>query len=355
MLKKIKCIHCVRLFQPIRTGHLYCSPTCRKLEFKAKKRAESKKKGNRRIGDKLTRLSASSFGKYLVREFRRAETVQILKDHNAESLTELAALKRRCTSAAGFDNGEAVGFYELSHIYPVGSTKSKNIGLLNAKNLTITPKEFNRKHSTKLPTCGYQGQHISRDGLESKWKVLDSHSSLDALGLARTYIGDEFDSWLSKHVVNPTQKQALIKQLSKAGFDKQRLQDFSLSQLKAMAADEDVAYFNISKSPDDIKRVLIEELSRLDIEGDFKTAFEYLDLEELRDLCSIEMEFFGIDSEKKEFEEFLVKQSLACLHGQPHSNKWKEKAVLDWFKKIEVRNESSYKPHWDDDEDEIPL
>jgi hypothetical protein len=78
-------------------------------------------------------------------------------------------------------------------------------------------------------------------------------------GLTRKYIGDEFNSWLSKHVVNPTQKQALIKQLTESGFDKQRLQDFSISQLKAMAADEDVAYFNMSKSPDDIKRVLIEE------------------------------------------------------------------------------------------------
>jgi hypothetical protein len=336
-------------------GHLYCSATCRKLQFKAKKRAESKKKGGRRIGDKLIKLSASSFGKYLVREFRRSGTVQILKDHNAESLAELVALKRRCTSAAGYENGEALGFYELSHIYPVGSSKSKNIGLLNANNLTITPKEFNRKHSTKLPFCGYQGQHISRDELELKWKVLDSSSSLDILRLARKYTGEEFDAWLNKHVVNPTQKQALIKQLSKAGFDNQRLQDFSLLQLKAMAADEDVAYFNMSKSPDDIKRLLIEELSRLDIERDFKAAFEYLDLEELRDLCSIEMEFSGIDSEKEEFEMFLIEQSLACLHGQPYSNKWKEKAVLDWFKKIEVGNESSYKPYCDDDGSEIPL
>jgi len=194
-----------------------------------------------------------------------------------------------------------------------------------------------------------------RDKIESKWKVLDSSSSLDILRLARKYIGEEFDVWLSKHVVNPTQKQALIKQLSKAGFDNQRLQDFSLIQLKAMAADEDVAYFNMSKSPDDIKRLLIEELSRLDIERDFKTAFEYLDLEELRDLCSIEMEFSGIDSEKEEFEMFLIEQSLACLHGQPYSNKWKEKAVLDWFKKIEVGNESSYKPYWGDDGSEISL
>jgi hypothetical protein len=329
---------------------LYCSATCRKLQFKAKKRAESKKKGGRRISDKLAKLSSSSFGKYLVREFKRSGTVQILKDHNAESLAELAALKRRCTSASGFENGEALGFYELSHIYPVGSSKSKNIGLLNAKNLAITPKEFNRKHSTKLPSCGYQGQHLSRDELDVKWRVSDSSSSLDALYLARKYVGEEFDAWLSKHVVNQTQKQALIKQLQKTGFDKERLRDFPLSQLKAMAADEDIAYFNMSKSPEELKRMLIEELSRLGIGGEFQKAFEFLDIEDWDVFYHVEMKFTGAASERKEFEEFLVEQSLACLHGQPYSIKWEEKSVLSWFKKIESSNKLTLNPHSDDED-----
>lgn len=353
MLKKTKCSHCVSLFQPIRVGHLYCSATCRKLKFKAKKRAESKKKASRRIGDKLITLSASSFGKYLVREFRRAETVQILKDHDAKSLAELASLKRRSTSAAGFRNGEALGFYELSHIYPVGSTKSKNIGLLNAKNLTITPKEFNRKHSTKLPSCGYKGQHISKDELELKWKVSESLSSLDILGLARKYIGDDFDIWLRKHVVNPTQKQALIKQLQKAGFDKERLKEIPLDQLKSMAADEDVAYFHMSKDPEYIKTILIEELLRLGIENDLLMALEYLEAEYWSLFSSPETQFIASDSEREKFEEFLVEQSLACLHGQPYSIKWREKSVLDWFKKVESMVNSLPEPYQDEEDDWI--
>lgn len=351
MLKKTKCSHCVRLFQPIRIGHLYCSATCRKLEFKAKKRAESKKKGVRRIGDKLLKLSASSFGKYLVREFRRSGTVQILKDHNAQSLSELANLKRRCTTAAGFDNGETLGFYELSHIYPVGNANSKNIGLLNAKNLTITPKDFNRKHSTKIPSCGYQGQYLSKDYLGAKWKVFDSQSSLELLQLARKYIGDDFDVWLNKHVVNPTQKQALIKQLQKAGFDKDRLKEMPLDQLKSMAADEDVAYFHMSKDPENIRILLIEELSRLAIGHDFLKVFEFLDAEDWDVFCHVEMAFIGTDSERKEFEEFLIEQSLACLHGQPYSNKWKKKVVLDWFKKIESKGKSTPELHQDEEGD----
>ena len=351
MLRKIKCSHCVKLFKPIRVGHLYCSATCRKLKFKAKKGAESKKKGNRRIGDKLVKLSASSFGKYLVRELKRAGTVQILKDHNSESLADLVALKRRSTTAAGYENGETLGAYELSHIYPVGSSKAKNIGLLNSKNLAIAPKEFNRKHSTKIPSCGYQGQCLPKDSLETKWKVLDSQSSIEILQLARKYIGDDFDIWLSKHVVNPTQKQALIKQLQKAGFDKERLKDMPLDQLKSMAADEDIAYFHMSKNPEDARRMLIEELSRLGVGGDFQRAFEFLDIEDWDVFFHVEMEFIGTDFERKEFEEFLIEHSLLCLHGQSHFNKWKEKAVLDWFKKIENKGESSPEPYQDEEGD----
>jgi hypothetical protein len=332
---------------------LYCSATCRKLQFKAKKRAESRQKGSRRLGVKLEKLSSSGFGKYLVRELKRAGTVQILKGHNSESLADLVALKRRSTTAAGYENGETLGAYELSHIYPVGSSRSKNIGLLNSKNLTIAPKEFNRKHSTKIPYCGYQGQYLSKDNLEVKWRVLDSQSSTEILQLARKYIGADFDAWLSKHVVNPTQKQALIKQLQKAGFDKERLKDMPLEQLKSMAADEDVAYFHMSKDPEHIKTILFEELLRLGIENDLLTALEYLEAEDWSLFSSPEIVFVGVDSERMQFEEFLIEQSLACLHGQSYSNKWREKVVLDWFKKIENKGESSPEPYQDEEGDWI--
>jgi hypothetical protein len=153
--------------------------------------------------------------------------------------------------------------------------------------------------------------------------------------LARKYIGNDFDIWLNKHVVNPTQKQALIKQLQKAGFDKERLKDMPLDQLKSMAADEDIAYLHMSKDPEYIKTILIEELLRLGIKNDLLTALEYLEAEYWSLFSSAEMEFVGTDLERKELEEFLVEQSLACLHGQPYLIKWREKSVLDWFKKVE--------------------
>ena len=355
MLKKTKCSHCVKLFQPIRIGHLYCSATCRKLEFKAKKRAETKKKSTRRIGKKLEKLSGSSFGRYLVRELKRAKTVEILQGHTADSLTQLVALRRACTAASGFENGESLGVYELSHIYPVGNSKSALIGLLNTNNLTITPKEFNRKHSTKTPTYGYIGESIPRKDLDPKLRVLESDESTKILQLVRSYIGEEFDSWLNKHVITATQRQALLRNLKKAGFNADSLHGLNLEQLKAMAADEDVAYFHMSRSPESIENVLIKELGRLNLGSEFLDAFKWLDDEDMIDFCSPEKYFTGTVEQRKQLKEFMTDQSLACLHGQPYESKWNEKELINNFKSYEEvpRNSLYNTVLWQDlDEDD---
>jgi hypothetical protein len=108
-----------------------------------------------------------------------------------------------------------------------------------------------------------------------------------------------------------------------------------------------------SKDPENIRTLLIDELSRLDVGHDFVKAFEFLDIEDWDVFYQVEMEFVGTDSERKEFEEFLIEQSLACLHGQSYSNKWGEKAVLDWFKKIESDSNSPTEPYQDEEDDWI--
>ena len=351
MLRKNKCKHCVGLFQPIREGHLYCSSTCRKLEFKAKKRVENKKKISKRIANKLEKLSGSSFGRFLVREVRRAGTVQILQGHTASTMTELAVLKRRCTTASGYDNGESLGVYELSHIYPVRGSNTNRIGLLNTKNLTIAPKEFNRRHSTTVPVTGYCGESIDKQDIQSKWDVCTGDDAPKIIALARKFVGEEFDAWLNKHVITSTQKQALVKTLEKAGFSVKKLEGLSLEQLRAMAEDEDVAYFHITQSPSEVHHVLIDELKRMQIEPNFLKAFEWLQDEEWEIFFTPEMVFKGTKSQQIEFKEFLVQQSLASLHGQPYSNKWKKKAVLDWFGKIESNGKSTHEPYRDEDDD----
>jgi hypothetical protein len=352
MLRKLRCNYCVGLFHPLRVGHIYCSDTCRKLKFKAKRASEAKKKLSRRLEKKLGILSASAFGKFLIREIRRAETVQILHGQTAASLADLVSLKRRCTSAAGFKDGESLGAYELSHIYPVGNSKSKHIGLLSPKNLTIAPKEFNRKHSTKLPSCGYLGESIPRSTLNPQWGIQDNSSSQEILALARKFVGADFDNWLKKHNITLTQKQGLIRSLKKAGYYEERLRDLNLKELQAIANDEDVGYFHMTASPAEINMVLMDELKRLKIGSPLLTALEYLEHEEWDSFYNSKFKFIGSDSERKVLKEYLITQSLACLHGQPYSEVWKKKAVLRYFKEVE---ESPRNLYGDDEDTEIPL
>ncbi len=352
MLRKLGCRYCGGLFRPVRTGHIFCSDTCRKLQFKAKKASEAKKRLSRRLAKKLGILSASSFGKFLVREIRRAGTVQIIQGHTARSLKELVNLKRKCTSAAGFKDGEALGEYELSHIYPVNNRKSKQMGLLHPRNLTIAPKEFNRKHSTKLPTCGYLGLSIPKSSLQPQFNIQESSSSQEILALARKFIGSEFDDWLKKHNINITQKQALIRSLKKAGYHEERLKELGLKDLQAIANDEDVGYFHMTVSPEDIESVLTDELKRLGIGENLSSALEYLAAEELDFLEKSEFKFVGTEEEREAFKEYLISQSLLCLHGQPYSEIWKKKGVLSFFIRVENRLQ---KPWYSSDDEDIPI
>jgi hypothetical protein len=111
-----KCAYCSDLFKPVRAGHCYCSDICRKLKNIAKKKKEADVRRSRRVDQKLKILSGSSFGQYFVPELKRAGTVQILSQHISESLNELVALRRKCTTSSGCSDGESLGTYELSHI-----------------------------------------------------------------------------------------------------------------------------------------------------------------------------------------------------------------------------------------------
>jgi len=261
MLKKRACKHCVGQFQPIRKGHLFCSDTCRKLAFKAKNRAKTQAKRNKKLSEKLKKLANSAFGKYLIKELRRAGTVEILQGHDSETLTALVKLRRHCTAVGGYDDGDSLSHYELSHIYPVSG--KDRIGLLSLANLAITPKTFNRKHGTKLPIQGYMGSSIPRASLLEKWKIATSLDSLEVLKLTRKYLGEEFDIWLKKHLINQTQKGAILKKLKEAGYDSNVLKTMGLRELKAIANEEEIPYFSIDKEPEEEWWLARNEMDRL--------------------------------------------------------------------------------------------
>ena len=347
MLKKQVCKHCVGLFQPVRTGHLYCSDSCRKLAFKAKNRAKTQAKRNKKLSEKLKKLVNSAFGKYLVKEIRRAGSVEILQGHNSETLTDLVKLRRRCTALGGYDDGDSLNHYELSHIYPVSG--KDRVGLLNLSNLAITPKTFNRKHGTKLPIEGYMGSSIPRASLLNQWKIATSLDSLEVLKITRKYLGEEFDIWLKKHLINQTQKGAILKKLKEAGYDSNVLKIMGLRELKAIAEEKEIPYFSITKEPEKLSFVLFKELERLELNPALMTILEKT-IESDWFLEPPNYHFDGSKDELNVFEEFICEQVLLCIHGQSFKQVWNKKSFESLFIRQQEKPEQINKKYFDDDE-----
>lgn len=329
MLHSRACRHCADRFNPIRVVHFFCSDTCRKLSHKAKNRAKTQAKRNRNLSEKLKKLANSAFGLYLVKEIRRAGTVEILQGQDSESLASLVSLRRRCTAAGGYEKGESLGYYELSHIYPVSSRD--RVGLLNLANLVITPKTFNRKHGKKLPIEGYMGSSIPRTSLLKQWKVADSLESLEVLKQARRYIGEEFDIWLKKHLISQTQKQAILKKFNEAGYDYEVLKIMGLRQLKAMADEEEIPHFSIDKDPHYLEDIVLSEMSRLNLNQNItQILYQFGELDDTFE--APKYKFKGDEKDLDLFKEFVCQQALLCMHGQTFEIKWKKNPFNSYFK-----------------------
>lgn len=329
MDKVKKCFHCKALFKPVRKGHIHCSDTCRKLRNKAKNKVISDQNRKRRLAEKVKKLASSTFGRYLVREIKRAKTVQILTGHSAETLKALVALRRRCTTVSGYEEGEPLGTYELSHIWPVKSTNC--IGLLCVENLVIAPKSFNRQHAQKFPVHPLIGKAISDADLTDHWKVVESMDSRQVLKLARSFVGEEFDKWLASFLISNSQRDQLIKNLVKAGLPKKRLQELKLRHLKALAEEEEVPYFDISTNPQDVRSLLSEETERLGVGRELGLLLERLESED----CPLEPSGWHFEGERKdqeEFEKFVIDQTFLCLHGQQYSSHWRGQPVSDFVR-----------------------
>jgi hypothetical protein len=332
VLARLSCLFCEGQFSVVRKGHIYCSSTCRKLSHKAKKRAESEKRLSSRLETKLKRLVGTPFGKYLSNELKRAGTAQVLTGHTSDSLKALAALRRRCTTSGGYEKGAPIGTYELSHIYPVSC--KKRLGLLHPLNLVICPKEYNRKHSKKVPKTGYLGASLERSELKKKWSISETLTSMEVIEIARKFLGSEFNKWLKSHAISYSQYKQLLKKLLDEGFPESILKGMTLEELKALAEEEDIPYFSLDKPPIELLWVVQEEAKRLSID---KELLEPLTgaLEELTALNWPEYEFSGSDLERTEFEKFLIKQTLNALHGQAYEVFWNEKTLVSYYRKVE--------------------
>jgi hypothetical protein len=182
---------CKKRFRPTVKTAIYCNRTCK--DSSANKKVKK---------DPMEKALKTAFFYYLARECIRAGTIEILRGHTVESLSDLYNLYKSNMQYNGYgDKSE----YELSHIAPV---KGHNfIGLLYTENLVSAPKALNRAHSTKH--YGY-GKSIHRP-LNSKWDVdKDLEKESEVVARVIDYLGkDVVLSTIKACKIKPTQRSQL--------------------------------------------------------------------------------------------------------------------------------------------------
>lgn len=176
---------CKKRFRPTVKTAIYCNRTCKD------------KSANKKVKkDPMEKALKTAFFYYLAGECLRAGTLEILRGHTVESLSDLHTLYKTNMQYNGYgDRNE----YELSHIAPVKGHDF--IGLLYAENLVSAPKALNRAHGTKWFGCG---KSVHRLTLDSKYNV-DKRFDKESEVVARVI------DYLGKDVVLATIKACKIK------------------------------------------------------------------------------------------------------------------------------------------------
>lgn len=314
----VACPVCAGSFSPTRSGHLYCSETCRKRHHKQKKAKETRAKKARRIAAKFKKLSTTPFGKYLVRELKRAGSVEVLGGHSKTSLGALVKLRTRCNAVSGYDEGKPRGTYELSHIY--AAQGKHGLGRLHPKNLVIAPRTFNRR----LGAAGdddWLDLYVDYPLLENKWKLNPDMTAEQVLTFARRYMKEPFDAWLSSFALSASQHQTLIKKLIEQGYKRADLVGLDLDELKEVASEAEIPVFTPNTESCAEIEVLCEELQRLKPRS--MVLATALVLKELRWIRNEDEVLFHL--KEKDIEQatlFVCEQGWRELHRMPFTQVW---------------------------------
>lgn len=190
--KTCKNPYCKKRFRPTVKTAIYCNRSCKDKTI------------NKRLKkDPMEKALKTAFFYYIARECLRAGTLEILRGHTAESLSDLYNLYKTNMRHNGYgDRNE----YELSHIAPVKGHDF--IGLLYAENLVSAPKALNRAHSTKYYGCGKSIHRLTLDSKHNVDKRWDKESEVVARVLK--YLGkDVVLSTIKECKIKPTQRSQL--------------------------------------------------------------------------------------------------------------------------------------------------
>ncbi|MBU0538454.1 MAG: hypothetical protein KKG73_08470, partial [Gammaproteobacteria bacterium] len=189
----------------------YCSANCRKIASRKKLSMEARVKKGKSLLVQVPHIS------YLIKECRRAETVQILSDHNLESFTK----------TMDFIKNKPKGDIEICHIAPAQAQGKKSIGLLHYENLFYGGSYQNRIFGNQYLSGGLK---IKRSDLEKKWAVDEKMDNNSILKKVELFLGDFVKSYIDINHVRKNKKRRPIEEILK--IDPRINRDFLFHQNK---------------------------------------------------------------------------------------------------------------------------
>ena len=198
----------------------YCTSVCRKRAHRA--RQPSKKVENR-----FAKLAKNTFWRWVIRECREADTVQVLTGHSAATLLSLQLLSNAMYKSYGWSSDQKINLFNICHIQP-RKGRNGNIGLLHPANLFIGCSRMNQTQSNK-PVPADAGLRIPASTLKRKWAVEQGDTNAAIAEKIRAFLGEALDDYLdqassidldkrhalARRIYNRQQKRSAIRNLDR--------------------------------------------------------------------------------------------------------------------------------------------
>lgn len=185
----------------------YCSANCRKIASRKKLSTETRIKKGKSLLVQVPHIL------YLIKECRRAETVQILSDHSLESFTK----------TMDFIKNKPRGDLEICHIAPAWRKNSR--GLLHYKNLFYGGAYQNRVFGNQYLSGGLK---IKRSHLVKKWAVDEKMDNNTILKKVEAFLGNIITSYIEINHLRKSKKRRCVEEILK--IDPERKKDHLFCQ-----------------------------------------------------------------------------------------------------------------------------
>ncbi len=176
----------------------YCSVNCRKIASRRKLAAEARIRKGKSLLVQVPHII------YLIKECRRAETVQILSNHNLESFTK----------TMDFIKNKPKGDIEICHIAPARGKNSR--GLLHYKNLFYGGSYQNRNFGSNYLSGGLKIKHSH---LMKRWAVDESMDNNTILKKVEAFLGDIIKSYIKISRLQKSKKRPRVEAILKIDPD----------------------------------------------------------------------------------------------------------------------------------------